>query len=184
MSKVIIVEEDRCLSCGSCKLECALVHSGAATLAEAVLSGIPLESRIYVEPMGQFGMPVQCRHCQDAPCMTVCPTEAIHRDSNDGPVLLDQNRCIVCRLCVLVCPFGVIHVSQTGKAIIKCDLCAERTAAGEEPACVAACPTDALQFQETTTYVGERRRQATGRLVTSIQVAGALEGTPYGSERS
>ncbi len=141
MTKVIVVEEKRCLACGSCMLECAMAHTDARTLAEALQAETPPQPRVYVEPIGQFGMPLQCRHCEDAPCITICPTQAIHRFSDEGPVLLEAERCIVCRLCLIVCPFGVIDISRNGKAVIKCDQCLERTEAGEDPACVTACPT-------------------------------------------
>jgi carbon-monoxide dehydrogenase iron sulfur subunit len=171
MTKVIVVEERRCLTCGACKLECAFAHSEARTLAEAAQSETAIEPRIYVEPMGEHGMPMQCQHCQEAPCITVCPTGALHRDTDDGPVLLDAEHCIVCRLCLIVCPFGVIDVSRTGKSIIKCDLCADRTKAGANPACVDACPTGALQFKDTADFVGDRRRQAAARVAIAAPVA-------------
>jgi len=184
MSKFIAVREDLCMACGTCRIECAVSHSEAGTLMEAVQAGEPLESRIYVEPIGRFGTPLQCQHCEDAPCVQVCPTGALHRNADGGPVLLDKDHCIVCRLCLVVCPFGVLHVSRTGKTIVKCDLCEERAEAGQEPACVSACPTGALQFTETTDYVGLRRREAAGRLASSIHLAGTVEGTPYGCHPS
>ena len=163
MAKIIVVDQERCLGCKTCVIECAMAHSNARNLAEAISaeSGEPApQPRVHVEPLGAFGMPLQCRHCEDAPCITVCPTEAIHRYSETGPVVLDQDRCIGCKFCLLVCPFGVIDVSRDGKAMIKCDLCIERTEAGEEPACVAGCPTKALQFRDVEDYLRERRRRA------------------------
>lgn len=160
MSKVIAVDADRCLACKQCVIECALAHTNARDLAEALAAGEALQPRVHVEQAGRFGMPLQCRHCEDAPCLAVCPTQAITRVGDMGPVLLDQDRCIGCKFCMLVCPFGVIDISRTGKAMIKCDLCIERTEAGEEPACVAACPTGALKFTELTEELKRRRSQA------------------------
>lgn len=164
MPKVIVVNEDRCLACNSCMIECALAHSEAGTLVEALSAETPPQPRVHVEPARTFGMPLQCRHCEDPPCIAICPTEAIHRLSPEGPVLLDQDRCIGCKFCVLVCPFGVIELSRDGKAIIKCDLCIERTEAGELPACVAACPTGALEFVELDDHLRQRRREAVHRV--------------------
>ena len=101
--------------------------------------------------------------------MAVCPTEAISRASQDAPVLMDQQRCIGCKFCLLACPFGVISISHEGKAMIKCDLCVERTEAGREPACVSACPTGALKFQEIDAWLTRRRRQAAELLRASNQ---------------
>jgi len=167
MPKVIVVNEDRCLACKQCMIECAMAHTDAKTLVEAINSDTPPTPRVYVEPAETFGIPLQCRHCEDAPCITVCPTEAIYRVSEQGPVLLDQDRCIGCKFCMLVCPFGVIGLSRDGKATIKCDLCIERTEAGAEPACVSGCPTGALEFRELDDYLREKRR----RTVQQITVA-------------
>jgi len=148
-------------------IECAMAHTSAGSLAEAISSDDPPQSRVHLVPVGQFGIPLQCRHCEDAPCIAVCPTEAIHRLEDGGPVLLDQDRCIGCKFCLLACPFGVISLSRNGKAMIKCDLCAERTEAGEQPACVSGCPTGALRFEEIEEWLTGRRRQAALRLAES-----------------
>ena len=160
MAKFIVIDETRCLACGQCMVECAMAHTEAATLIEALSAETPAQPRVHVEPCGDFGMPLQCRHCEDAPCMAVCPTDAIQRPSPDGPVLLDSQRCIGCKCCLFACPFGVIDLSRDGKAVVKCDLCIARTEAGEEPACVAGCPTGALQFQEIDEYLTQQRRAA------------------------
>jgi carbon-monoxide dehydrogenase iron sulfur subunit len=160
MAKTITVDESRCLACKACVVECALAHTSVGTLAKAIESGATLQPRVHVEAVGEFGMPMQCRHCSDAPCVAVCPTEAVKRYRDDGPVLLDQDRCIGCGLCLLVCPFGVIDMSRTGKGMVKCDLCIERTAMGEEPACVAGCPTHALKYQDIEQWLAQRRKQA------------------------
>ena len=118
MSKIIIVNEERCLGCKSCVIECAVAHSHAKDLVEALQAGEKLQSRVHVEPFRDFGMPLQCRHCEDAPCLAICPTEAIHRPSETGPVLIDAERCIGCKFCMIVCPFGVIELSRDGKAMV------------------------------------------------------------------
>lgn len=165
MPKMIIVNERRCLGCRSCMLACAVAHSGADSLADAIRLPVAPQARVHVEAVGRFGLPIQCQHCEDAPCVTVCPTGAIRRRGESGPVLLDADRCIGCRFCVLACPFGVIELARDGKAVVKCDLCIERTEAGQEPACVSACPTGALRFEDVTEYVRRRRRMAAARLV-------------------
>ena len=163
MPQVIVVNEERCLACNSCVIACAMAHTEAETLVEALSAATPPQPRVYVEPAGAYGVPLQCRHCEDPPCIAICPTGAIDRVSSDGPVLLDQDRCIGCKFCMLVCPFGVIALSRDGKAMIKCDLCVERTEAGELPACVAACPTGALKFVELDEHLRRRRREAVRR---------------------
>jgi len=131
-------------------------------------------------PLEQFGIPLQCRHCEDAPCVAVCPTGAIHRVEDGGLVLLDTERCIGCKFCMLVCPFGVIDLSRDGRAVIKCDRCLERTEKGGEPACVAGCPTGALQFRDIEEWLAERRREAADRIIA----AGARAGQDVENEDS
>ena len=160
MAKIVIVHRDRCLGCKSCELACAMAHCQVESLVEAIHGESRPQSRMHVEPGCGYGIPMHCMHCEDAPCMAVCPTEAISRTSKDSPVLMDQERCIGCRFCLLACPFGAIDVSREGKAMIKCDMCIERTEAGELPACVSACPTGALKFQEIDAWLKNRRRQA------------------------
>ena len=160
MDKTIVVNIEKCLACKSCEIACALAHSKSKVLEEAVTESPRPERMVTVEAAGEFGVPMQCRHCEDAPCITVCPTAAIHRQRVNDPVLIDRGRCIGCNYCLMVCPFGVIDISRDGKAVAKCDLCIERTEAGEEPACVASCPTGALQFCDLTELLIERRRAA------------------------
>ena len=160
MDKTITVNIEKCLACKSCEIACALTHSKSKVLEEAVTESPKPQRMVIVEAAGEFGVPIQCRHCEDAPCITVCPTAAIHRYQDDGPVLIEQDRCIGCNFCIVVCPFGVINISRGGKAVTKCDLCIERTEVGQEPACVESCPTGALQFCELTELLIERRRAA------------------------
>jgi len=173
MGKLVVVDERRCLGCKSCELACALAHSRASNLGEAVAASPRPKSRIYVEPTEEPGLaempggtcfPLQCRHCEDAPCLAACPSGAIYRPDPDGPVLVEVERCIGCRFCMAACPFGVIEPSPDGRAVVKCDLCVERTRAGELPACVAACPTGALEFVEMDQALRRRRRRAARRL--------------------
>lgn len=174
MTKTIIPVPERCLGCKTCEIECALAHASDGTLAEALFSAALLQPRVRVEALGRFGMPMQCRHCDDAPCVAVCPTGALHRTPEAGLVLLDAEACIGCRLCLLVCPFGAIELSRSGRAVVKCDRCLERTGIGQEPACVAGCPTGALRFDEIAAYLRERRRQAAVRIASADQISGTL----------
>lgn len=168
MAKTIIVNEDRCLGCLSCTIACAMAHSDAATLVEALGAEVRPQPRVHVEPAGKYGIPLQCRHCEDAPCLAACPTGAIYRGPNsETPVLMDRERCIGCKICMLICPFGVIDISRDGRAMIKCDLCIDRTEAGEEPACVAACPTKALRFVELDEHLRRRRREVAEKLLAA-----------------
>lgn len=180
MAKRIVVNVDKCLACKSCELACALAHSQSEVLSEAVAESPRPQRRVTVEAAGGFAVPLQCRHCEDAPCITICPTEAIHRCGPEGPVLVDQDRCIGCNFCLMVCPFGVIEVSNDGKAVVKCDLCLERTKTGEPPACVAGCPTGALKFEEVSKRPAEQRRAAARQVAEAATEAQRISGGEKG----
>ena len=109
---------------------------------------------------------MQCRHCEDAPCVTVCPTGAIHRHKTTDPVVIDRDMCIGCHDCIIACPFGVIDITRDGKAVTKCDLCLELTEKGQEPPCVATCPTGALEFTELSKINAAKRQKIAQQMLT------------------
>lgn len=158
----LYVELERCMACRGCEVACALEHSQAKNLTGAIFEEPRPASRVSIESVDGAAIPLQCRHCEDAPCVTICPTEAIHRIGEAQPVLIDDERCIGCKMCIMVCPFGVITLRAGGKVALKCDLCIDRVKSGEEPACVAACPTGAMQFP-TIEELTRRRREAAAR---------------------
>ena len=150
MPKTIVSHPERCLGCLSCVIECSMAHALVHTSAEALSQDVPPQPRLHIEPVGDLGVPMQCRHCEDPLCLVVCPNQAIHRSEDGETVLLDTELCVGCRLCLLVCPYGVIDTVRMGTAAVKCDHCLERTASGQEPACVAGCPTGALTFEDVS----------------------------------
>jgi carbon-monoxide dehydrogenase iron sulfur subunit len=168
MNKSITVNIKKCLACRSCEIACALEHSRSKVLEEAIAESPKPQRMVTVEGNEDFAVPIQCRHCEDAPCITVCPTQAIHRHSDNDPVLIDKERCIGCHYCLIACPFGVIDITSDGKAVTKCDMCVERTKTGQQPACVSSCATGALEFCELTELL-KQRRQA----VAKAMMAGA-----------
>jgi Fe-S-cluster-containing hydrogenase component 2 len=153
--KRIVADPKRCLACRTCELACAVAHADSSDLVETVVSG-QAKPRIYIEAAGRLAVPLQCRHCEDAPCVRVCPSGALARSGENGPVLVEQERCIGCAFCVEACPFGVIRLARGARAdasspalaIVKCDLCQRNQAAGLPPACVASCPVKALSWVE------------------------------------
>ena len=160
MKKVIKVNVERCLGCRSCQLACSVSHSRTKQLITAIKETPVPRTRVSLVNEEGLVIPLQCRHCEDAPCIKVCPTAAAAREGEDGPVIIDHDKCIGCQWCVLMCPFGVISFDSKSKAIVKCDLCRERLAAGEDPACVSACPTHALEFVEPEEIPVEKQRKS------------------------
>jgi len=169
MRKAIMVNIEKCLACKSCEIACAVAHSKSRVLEEAITERPMPQRRVTVEAAGKHAVPLQCRHCEDAPCITVCPTKAIYRQQAESPVLINPDLCIGCKFCIMVCPFGVIGTSSDGKVALKCDLCIERTKAGQEPACVEACPTGALKLVDEKELAAHKRQLTAWELVLSTQ---------------
>mgnify|MGYP005781231155 FL=1 len=91
---------------------------------------------------------VACNHCDSPLCLANCSQGAISKDVDTGIVTVDPEKCNGCGSCVAACPYGAPKVNEETKKGMKCDLCADRVAQGEQPICVEACPLRALDFGE------------------------------------
>lgn len=164
---MVAIKVARCLGCNSCRIACAVEHSAVKDVGALARSGEKPGYRIHIEVCEDKAVPLHCSHCEEAACLMVCPTGAIHRDEKGSPVLVDEARCIGCAMCVQACPFGVVSLRKNGKGVLKCDLCAERLAEGRDPACVSACPTGALELVEEEEANRSKRRKAAARLASA-----------------
>ncbi len=168
MSCIIAVDAEKCMACKSCELECAVAHSVARELLAAAVESPAPRARVTVMGVAGMAIPLQCRHCEDAPCVAICPSQALQKPETSSPVITRAELCIGCKSCVLVCPFGVISMGADGKSVIKCDLCIERLEEGQQPACVVACPTHALSLQEVEAVAIHHRRAAAAEMVAAL----------------
>lgn len=128
----IFIDFRKCVGCGSCVAACAREHNGEPNIT-------------LIEASEVMMMSLNCRHCENAPCMLVCSSRAIYRD-DDGAVRVRHQDCVGCMLCEIACPFGMPRFDERRKVMVKCDLCAHRRKEGKLPACVSTCPTGALVF--------------------------------------
>jgi carbon-monoxide dehydrogenase iron sulfur subunit len=143
--KRLFVRVEKCLACRSCEIACAVAHSESEDLFLSVQEKSKPRSRTKV--VMNFHMqcfPIQCRHCKDPYCLDACISGALSRDPETGIIILNEDKCVGCWMCIMACPFGAIKAGAHQKIALRCNLCQER----EEPACVAACPTKALFFGE------------------------------------
>ncbi len=173
MPQVIVVDVGKCVGCHSCEMACAIAHSEAEVLADAIRQEPLPRPGVIVVAVGEAAVPLQCRHCEEAPCVQVCPRDALQRPDPEGPVLVDHELCTGCQACVIVCPFGMITMSSDGKSVIKCDLCIERLDRGEQPACVEACPTGSLQLLDSAEPAAQEQHKAVEVIMTAPVQQGA-----------
>jgi len=159
------VDQERCLGCWSCAIICKSENNlplgqwWNRILTEGEALDQPILERGALE---MHWLPLACQHCQNAPCVKVCPVQSTyHRD--DGLVLQDYDRCIGCRYCMIACPYGVrvfnwgaparptphetgMVVSRPLGTVEKCLMCVHRLAEGQVPSCVWSCPSGARVF--------------------------------------
>mgnify|MGYP006286448545 FL=1 len=165
--RYISVDVAKCMGCHTCELACAMAHGSTDDLSALIRSGEKPGYRIFVESYQSTSIPVPCNHCEEAACILACPTGACHRESEGAPVLVDNDKCIGCRMCVQACPFGMISVHPLGSGVVKCDLCILRLAQGEDPACVSSCPTKALSFAEEEEVNRSKRLKVAERMAAA-----------------
>jgi len=122
---------DLCTGCRICELACSAIKFGAYTPRKAHVA-------ISIESQGLRAQPTICIQCQNAPCLRACPTDAIQRDEKIGAVVISEEKCTGCRMCIPACPIKAIYFNATTRKATKCDLC------NGDPVCVKYCPTKAL----------------------------------------
>lgn len=135
-----IIDNRKCIGCHACTTACKSEHDIAVGV-----------NRTYVKQVEKGEFPntrrifsvMRCNHCTDAPCVTICPVEALFiRD--DGIVDFDNNRCIGCKSCMQACPYDALYIDPETNTAAKCNYCAHRVEVGREPACVTVCPEHAI----------------------------------------
>ena len=104
-----------------------------------------------------YFLSVACHHCENPACLNGCPARAYEKRADGGVVHRDE-RCLGCRYCEMACPFGTPQYDEARGVVSKCHLCVRRLDDGLEPACVAACPTEALRFTRDAASSGAPAR--------------------------
>jgi anaerobic carbon-monoxide dehydrogenase iron sulfur subunit len=143
--KRIYAKENLCIGCKLCEVNCLVQHSKSRKIIKAFREEKDtIVPGILVENCGVASFALQCRHCDDAPCIEACMTGAMHRDPQTGAVICDTERCVGCWMCLMVCPVGAVARGADNRVASKCDLCA-----GESiPVCVSGCPNEAIVFED------------------------------------
>ena len=174
----LVIDLDTCVGCHACVISCKEWNTAGygAPLSDQDAYGAeplgtflnrihtfevdPTPSRCGGDPRGEaehihaqvVHFPKSCLHCEDAPCVTVCPTGASYKRADDGIVLVNEDRCIGCGLCAWGCPYGAREMDQVEGVMKKCTLCVDRIynenipEVDRVPSCVRTCPAGARHF--------------------------------------
>ncbi|MEE4117472.1 MAG: 4Fe-4S dicluster domain-containing protein [Paracoccaceae bacterium] len=161
----LVIDLDTCVGCHACVVACKgwNTEGYGAPLSDqnpygANPSGTFL-NRVHsyevspdAGPAQLVHFPKSCLHCEDAPCVTVCPTGASYKREDDGIVLVNESSCIGCGLCAWACPYGAREMDMAAGVMKKCTLCVDRIynehipEEDRVPACVRTCPAGARHF--------------------------------------
>ncbi|SEQ35894.1 4Fe-4S dicluster domain-containing protein [Thalassovita taeanensis] len=161
----LVIDLDTCVGCHACVISCKgwNTENYGAPLSDQDAYGTPsgtFLNRVHsyevqppeAAPAQLVHFPKSCLHCDDAPCVTVCPTGASYKRAEDGIVLVNETACIGCGLCAWACPYGAREMDAAAKVMKKCTLCVDRIynenlpEEDRQPACVRTCPAGARHF--------------------------------------
>ncbi len=175
--KAILVDVTRCTGCERCVEACIQENEldpVKAQVDRAVTKDGLSENRYLSVPKvadGRF-VRLSCMHCLEPSCVSACLVGGLTK-TPEGPVVYDPEKCIGCRYCMLACPFHIPRYEwgSTVPFVRKCSLCFQRLQEGREPACVEACPEEALRFGERDDLLREAHRiiaQGRGRYLDRV----------------
>ncbi len=135
-----VIDNRTCIGCHACTVACKSEHDIPLGVNRTHVKYI--EKGAYPDTTREFSVH-RCNHCEDAPCVTICPTTALFSRS-DGIVDFDDERCIGCKSCMQACPYDALYIDPDNGTAAKCNYCAHRIENSYEPACVIVCPTESI----------------------------------------
>ncbi|WKK66143.1 4Fe-4S dicluster domain-containing protein [Lutimonas zeaxanthinifaciens] len=135
-----IIDNRKCIGCHACTTACKSEHDVPIGVNRTYVKQV--EKGVFPNTRRIFSV-MRCNHCADAPCVEICPVEALYT-REDGIVDFDNNRCIGCKSCMQACPYDALYIDPDNKTAAKCNYCAHRVEVGRAPACVDVCPEHAI----------------------------------------
>jgi len=163
----LLIESSRCMGCGSCAVACKMEHglpAGPRTVKVIQVGPVQRDDELVMRYET-----VTCFHCDQAACITACPTGAMQKRA-DGIVFSDPVLCIGCQTCAAACPFGIPELNPATGKIAKCDGCRDRVDRGLWPACALKCPSGCLSFGSPQRVVQDLRTREALTLVRTLAV--------------
>ena len=193
MGKYVTCDATKCSGCRACEMACFAEHNRIENGVGKTIGTVevPVTPKLYVTRFNEYiSAPIQCKHCEDSPCINVCSKNAITRIN--GQVIANAEKCIGCKDCMLACPFGAIDLLPVHKdkkpvwqmdgctiekVASKCNLCMDNP---EGPACVRVCPNNALRIVEPSDEKTAKNKNAVKALydvaVMQKELGGNYEG--------
>ncbi len=135
-----VIDNRKCIGCHACTTACKSEHDVPVGVFRTWVKQV--EKGTFPNTRRVFSV-LRCNHCTDAPCVEICPVEALYTRP-DGIVDFDKDRCIGCKSCMQACPYDALYIDPDTHTAAKCNYCAHRVDVGLEPACVVVCPEHAI----------------------------------------
>ena len=152
--KIVKFNPEKCMSCKSCLIACAIEHSDSKHIFTAVGENPKPVTRLQLRKNKSSVSIEKCAHCDLAPCIDKCQSHALYKDHQSQSVIVDYSKCKSCGICIKVCPNKAFV--KINKLVFKCDGCLDRVKQGDIPACVAACKTGSLTFSDHPKMLADR----------------------------
>lgn len=140
MNYGFIIDNRKCIGCHACTVACKAEHDVPVGVNRTWVK--QTEKGEFPDTRRLFSV-LRCNHCEDAPCVSICPVEALYT-REDGIVDFNNNRCIGCKSCMQACPYDALYIDPETQTAGKCNYCTNRIDIGLEPACVNVCPEHAI----------------------------------------
>lgn len=152
MRPAFVFDLNRCTGCQACVVACWMENREQQ---RGSWRSVQTFNAFHHPAHPTFHLSLACHHCERPACLAQCPAQAYTRDEATGAVLVHPERCMGCRYCTWACPHDAPKFEVTARVIEKCTFCASRLVDGQEPACVARCPVEALGLDPDRALVGD-----------------------------
>jgi len=136
------VDATKCINCKTCEIACKDLNDAA--VGRRIRKVRTFEGGEFPKVFA-YNISMSCNHCEDPLCVKNCPVGAYSKRARDGIVVHDPERCIGCRYCTWVCPYGAPQYDATEGRVRKCNLCVDEIDQGKSPVCVTSCPMRAIE---------------------------------------